>query len=73
MYIVQYRRRSVINTDPLRRCYNGCNFSERTEWSEWRELGRFEEEEKALNLRNAYRCPPSENYQCEVVKSNGID
>jgi hypothetical protein len=29
------RRLVTVNTDPQRRCYDGANFSERTEWSEW--------------------------------------
>lgn len=32
---VWVRRRVVVNTDPQRRCYDGCNFSERAEWSPW--------------------------------------
>lgn len=30
-----YRLRVVVNTDPLRRCYNGCRFSPEEQWSSW--------------------------------------
>jgi hypothetical protein len=29
------RKPVVINTDPQRRCYNGCHFSSETVWSDW--------------------------------------
>lgn len=33
---IYVRQKIVVNTDPLRRCYNGCNFSEEHVWSGWR-------------------------------------
>jgi hypothetical protein len=30
-----YRKRVVVNTDPQRRCYDGCHFSPREEWTDW--------------------------------------
>jgi len=35
IYLVQFRKKIVMNTDPQRRCYNGCNASEEVLWSEW--------------------------------------
>lgn len=35
MYTIESRRRRLVNTDPLRHCYNGANYSSETEWSEW--------------------------------------
>jgi hypothetical protein len=29
------RTRITINTDPLRRCYDGCHFSTKVVWSPW--------------------------------------
>ena len=30
------RRRSIeVNTDPQRRCYNGCHASSEIRWTEW--------------------------------------
>lgn len=37
-----YRSIRVINDDPQRRCYNGCHFSTKEEWSDWESLGRVE-------------------------------
>lgn len=35
MITVQIRRGKLINTDPQRRCYNGCYFSSHIEWNDW--------------------------------------
>ena len=32
------RVRIEVNTDPLRRCYNGCHFSSEVIWSSWESL-----------------------------------
>jgi len=32
------RKRILVNTDPQRRCYNGCNFSEEWQWTCWEVL-----------------------------------
>jgi hypothetical protein len=37
-YIIMTRALQLINTDPQRRCYNGCHFSSEWVWSEWREF-----------------------------------
>jgi len=29
------RRLQLVNTDPLRRCYNGCHFSSDLVWTNW--------------------------------------
>jgi hypothetical protein len=34
-YCIEHRRRVLVNTDPQRRCYNGCNFSEELQWTSW--------------------------------------
>ena len=33
------RKKTTVNTDPQRRCYNGCHFSSEDVWTEW---GLFE-------------------------------
>lgn len=38
MFEIQSREQFVVNTDPQRRCYNGCNFSEGKVWSAWAPL-----------------------------------
>jgi hypothetical protein len=46
-YVVMVRRKIVENTDPQRRCYNGCNFSERVYWSDWDDLLTYDTEKEA--------------------------
>jgi hypothetical protein len=38
MYQIKHRREVLVNTDPQRRCYNGCNFSEEWQWTAWSEI-----------------------------------
>ena len=32
---IEVRHRREINTDPQRRCYNGCHFSSELVWTPW--------------------------------------
>ena len=32
---IQYREHVLVNTDPQRRCYNGCHFKSEVVWSSW--------------------------------------
>lgn len=43
MYKIQYRRKVLINTDPLRRCYDGHHFSSKVVWSQWGDIHEVEE------------------------------
>lgn len=36
--IIETRNRQLINTDPQRRCYNGCHYSSALVWTEWEAL-----------------------------------
>ena len=51
---VQYnlltRHRQLVNTDPQRRCYDGCHFSSELVWTEW-EILEHGIEENALDRR----------------------
>jgi hypothetical protein len=33
--IIEQRSAMLVNTDPQRRCYNGCHFSSKIVWSQW--------------------------------------
>ena len=33
--VLRCRRKVLVNTDPLKRCYNGCYFSVEYQWSAW--------------------------------------
>lgn len=34
-FAIERRALRTSNNDPQRRCYNGCNASETTEWGQW--------------------------------------
>lgn len=60
---VYSRSRVKINTDPQRRCYNGCNFSERVEHGKWTLFGKFDTPEIAELVLKGLRC---ERYEYKV-------
>lgn len=33
--VIMHRKRILVNTDPQRRCYNGCHFSSELQWTAW--------------------------------------
>jgi hypothetical protein len=35
---IHVRSQHLVNTDPQRRCYNGCHFSSKLQWSGWEHL-----------------------------------
>ena len=37
--VLYMRRRIEVNTDPQKRCYNGCHFSSELRWTDWESLG----------------------------------
>lgn len=47
---IMYRLRTVVNTDPERRCYYGVNFSEEVRWTNWSELERVAAERAEARL-----------------------
>lgn len=62
--IVQFRKKIVENTDPQRRVYNGCNFSERVFWSEWTDLVSIDTKADAEASAESYRKNnPSREYR----------
>lgn len=60
------RKKTVINTDPQRRCYNGCNFSERIEYSEWELYQVWDTREFAERVVHGLRC---ERYEYKIVEA----
>lgn len=38
MSVISVRTKRLINTDPQRRCYNGCHFSSEIVWGPWEVL-----------------------------------
>lgn len=35
LFNIEHRHIRTVNTDPQRRCYNGCHYSSEQVWSEW--------------------------------------
>lgn len=61
------RKKILINTDPLRRCYDGHHYKSEEVWSDWQELGWVATEQEAIdsvaswyaiNPRNGYKYVP---------------
>jgi hypothetical protein len=66
-FMLQFRKKTVVNTDPQNRCYNGCHFSSETVWTAWNDLCPFDKEKdaeasavsyKKINRFNEYRVVP---------------
>lgn len=45
------RARVLVNTDPQRRCYNGCHFSSELQWTAWAVLDSFPADQAAAKLQ----------------------
>lgn len=52
---IETRRMIEVNTDPQRRCYNGCHFSSELQWTSWGVLESGLEEEKLENRLKFWR------------------
>lgn len=58
-----FRRKVTVNTDPQRRCYDGRNFSERVEWSEWALIGPYSKEGAESSAKTFKQINPSHEYE----------
>lgn len=47
LFKIYGREKFEYNTDPQRRCYNGCHFSSEWRWTNWGYLGAVDTEEEA--------------------------
>lgn len=66
-YRIFGKKQVEINTDPQRRCYNGCHFSSEWIWSNWFHLGTvFSEDEAKDSLVNWKKCNPKRHEYCYV-------
>lgn len=58
------RKGGMVNTDPQRRCYNGCNFSEEFRWGEWYTVCRYASlEDAADSVRTFKAINPGREYE----------
>jgi hypothetical protein len=63
-YAIWFRKQIEVNTDPQRRCYDGCHFSSRLEWTEWaRVCGYRTEEDANRSVRTFKSINPSFEYE----------
>lgn len=58
------RKQIEINTDPQRRCYNGCHFSSEMVWTDWEYLYSLPTREEAEESAVTYaRINPGREYK----------
>ena len=62
-YMIAARRPVMVNTDPQRRCYNGCNFSEELQWTEWGSWGRYTKEDAESSIATFKAANPTHEYK----------
>jgi hypothetical protein len=53
------RKKLIINTDPQRRCYNGCHFSSKEVWGDWELIGVYSRENAESSLKTFKEINPS--------------
>ena len=68
-FTVWFRRKVEINTDPQKRCYDGCYFSSKMEWTKWSSICSYSTENFAKDSAATFkRINPSQEY---IVKPEG--
>jgi hypothetical protein len=54
-YELHIRRGVLVNTDPQRRCYNGCYFSSRMDWEDWEHWMDYPDLESAQRAKRLFQ------------------
>jgi hypothetical protein len=54
-FLIQSREQFECNTDPQRRCYDGCHFSSEWQWTEWYTLYSLPTAEEAEESRASWQ------------------
>lgn len=54
-YNILHRRSIEVNTDPQRRCYNGCHAKSEMRWTAWEELEYDVPEDKIARRMEFWR------------------
>ncbi len=58
------RRQIEVNTDPQRRCYNGCHFSSEMVWTDWQHLTHPANKEEGEETMEVFqRTNPKHEYR----------
>lgn len=73
-YTLFFRKQIEVNTDPQRRCYNGCHASSEIRWTNWAEICTYSSKNiaedsaktfKEINKKQEYLVLP----KCEIPKN----
>lgn len=48
---IYFRHKTLINTDPQRRCYNGHHFSSKVVWTAWKPLETIASDRVEIRLK----------------------
>jgi len=63
------RKKIEVNTDPQRRCYNGCHFSSEMVWTGWTLICPYTELAVAKDTMESFqKINPSREYKIEEVE-----
>lgn len=63
------RRQILINTDPQRRCYNGCFAKSELIWTDWVDLFDSNDlEDLKLTMKTFQSINPTHEYKIELIK-----
>lgn len=67
---LEYRKKIERNTDPQRRCYNGCYFSSVMEWTEWQLLfiSINDRTDLEMTAENFHRINPTHEYRITEIQ-----
>jgi hypothetical protein len=69
-HMVQFREKITINTDPQRRCYNGCHFSSEEVWTDWKDVCAYSDIETARDSAATFkRINPKREYRIKPERS----
>ena len=67
---VSVRKQIEVNTDPQRRCYNGCHFSSETVWTDWTHICTYSAREDAESSVETFSSiNPGREYKIEEVEA----
>lgn len=63
-FVVEFRKRVTVNTDPLGRCYNGAFASSEEAWAPWEEVAPYPTRAMAESSAATFqRINPKEQYR----------
>lgn len=66
MYHLLFRKKIVVNTDPQRRCYDGCHFSSVKVWTDWQPVAPYRTLEDAQSAAATFKqINPERQYKIE--------